>query len=165
MIKIESVLRVVRIHQHAKFEAIPSCVLKKIPGNRKFGLIHTVEMSPKWRKSTDDDPNLKLVLKMFRMYISILNHDDVIKWKHTPRYWSFVWGIYWSPVNSPHKGQWRGALMFSLICARINDSVINREPDDLRRHHAHYDITVMFRPFKVTAIKCNQLYLWCHHKD
>ena len=43
-------------------------------------------------------------------------HDDVIKWKHFPRYWPFVRGIHRSPVNSPHKGQWRGALMFSLIC-------------------------------------------------
>ena len=39
-------------------------------------------------------------------------HDDVIKWKYFPRYWPFVRGIYRSPVNSPHKGQWRGALMF-----------------------------------------------------
>ena len=46
-------------------------------------------------------------------------HDDVIKWKHFPRYWPFVQGIHWSPVNSPHKGQWCGALMFSLICAWI----------------------------------------------
>ena len=44
------------------------------------------------------------------------HHDDVIKWKHFPRYWPFVRGIHRSPVNSPHKGQWRGALMFSLIC-------------------------------------------------
>ena len=43
-------------------------------------------------------------------------HDDVIKWKHFPRYWPFVRGIHRSPVNSPHKGQWRGALKFSLIC-------------------------------------------------
>ena len=40
-------------------------------------------------------------------------HDDVIKWKHFPRYWPFVRGIHRSPVNSPHKGQWPGALMFS----------------------------------------------------
>ena len=39
-------------------------------------------------------------------------HDDVIKWKHFPRYWPFVRGIHRSPVNSPHKDQWRGALMF-----------------------------------------------------
>ena len=44
-------------------------------------------------------------------------HDDVIKWEHFPRYWPFVRGIHRSPVNSPHKGQWRGALMLSLICA------------------------------------------------
>ena len=70
-------------------------------------------------------------------------HDDVIKWKHSPRYWPFVRGIHRSPVNSPHKGQWRGALMFSLICIRINGWVNNREAGDLRRHRAHYNIVVM----------------------
>ena len=49
------------------------------------------------------------------------------------------------PVNSPHKGQWRGALMFTLICARINDWVNNREAGDLRRHLDHYDVSVMKR--------------------
>ena len=44
-------------------------------------------------------------------------HEDVIKWKHFPRYWPFLRGIHRSPVNSSHKGQWRGALMFSLIWA------------------------------------------------
>ena len=44
-----------------------------------------------------------------------LKHNDVIKWKHFLRYWPFVRGIHQSPVNSPHKGQWRGAFMFSLI--------------------------------------------------
>ena len=39
-------------------------------------------------------------------------HDDVIKWKHSPCYWPFVRGIHRSPVNYPHKGQWRGALIF-----------------------------------------------------
>ena len=71
-------------------------------------------------------------------------HDDVIKWKHFPRYWSFVRGILRSPVNSLHKSQWRGALMFYLICAWINGWVNNREAGDLRRHHAHYDVIVMW---------------------
>ena len=53
-------------------------------------------------------------------------------------------GIHRSPVNSPHKGQWRGALMFSSICARINGWVTNREAGDLRRQRAHYDAIVMF---------------------
>ena len=70
-------------------------------------------------------------------------HDDVIKWKHFPRYWPFVRGIHRSPVNSPHKGQWRGALMFPLICVWINGWVNNREAGDLRRYRAHYHAIVM----------------------
>ena len=71
-------------------------------------------------------------------------HDDVIRKTHFPRYWPFVLGIHRSPVNSPHKGQWRGSLMFSLICVWINGWVNNREACDLRRHRAHYDVIVMF---------------------
>ena len=67
------------------------------------------------------------------------HHDDVIKWIHFLRCLPFVRGIHRSPVNSPHKGQWRGAL----ICARINGWVNNREAGDLRRHRAHYDVIVM----------------------
>ena len=72
-----------------------------------------------------------------------LTHDDVIKWKHFPRYWPFVRGIHRSPVNSLHKGQWRGALMFTLICARINGWINNRKAGDLKRNRAHYDVIVM----------------------
>ena len=72
-----------------------------------------------------------------------LYDDDVIKWKHFVRYWPFVRGIHRSAVNSPHKGQWRGALMFSLICAWINGCVNDGEAGDLRRHRVHYDVTVM----------------------
>ena len=70
-------------------------------------------------------------------------HDGVIRWKHFPRCWPFVRDIHRSPVNSPHKGQWRGALMFSLICTWINSWVNSREAGDLRRRRAHYDVIVM----------------------
>ena len=85
-------------------------------------------------------------------------HDDVIQWKHFPRNWPFVREIHRSPVNFPHKGQWRGALMFSLICVWINDWVNNREAVDLRRYRAHSDVIVMFTPRG-----CLQLSTWCHH--
>ena len=78
-------------------------------------------------------------------------HDDVIKWKHFPRYWPFMRGIHRGPVNSPHKGQWRGALMFSLIYTRINAWVNNGESGALRRHRVHYDVTVMSRWVNTTA--------------
>ena len=81
-------------------------------------------------------------------YLSVLlrlclSHGDVTKWKHFPRYWPFVRGIHRSPVNWPHKGQWRRAFMFSLICASVNAWVNNLKTGDLRRHRAHYNVSVM----------------------
>ena len=85
--------------------------------------------------------------------------NNVIKWKHFPcswwrhqmetfsRYWPFVQGIHWSPVNSPHKNQWRGALIFSLICTWINGWAIDREAGDLRRYRTNFDVPVMYWPF------------------
>ena len=57
------------------------------------------------------------------------------------------------PVNSLHKGQWRRALIFSLIYARINDWVNDREAADLRRHCGHYDANVMEYRFYITTRK------------
>ena len=75
-------------------------------------------------------------------------HDDVIKWKHFPRYWPFVpphkWPVdYRSPVNSPHKGRWREALIFSLTCVWKNGWVNNGEAGGLRRYRTHYDVNLM----------------------
>ena len=69
-------------------------------------------------------------------------HEDVIKWKHLPCYWPFVQGNDRSPGNSPHKGQWRGALITSLIGVWINGWGNNREAGDLRRNRAHCDVIV-----------------------
>ena len=70
-------------------------------------------------------------------------HDDVIKWKQVPRYWSLVWGIHRSPVNSPHKGKWHGVLMLSLICVWTSGWANNRVAGDLRCHRTHYGVIVM----------------------
>ena len=68
-------------------------------------------------------------------------------WRHQmgtfPRYWPFVWRIHRSPANSSHKGQWRGAVLFSRICAWINGWVNNREAVFLSRYRAHYDVIMM----------------------
>ena len=71
----------------------------------------------------------------------------VINWKHFPRYWPFARRIHWSPVNSPHKGQWRGALMFSVSHAWINGWINNREAGDLRRYRTHCDVILMVKWF------------------
>ena len=68
---------------------------------------------------------------------------------------AFVWGIHRSPVNSPHKGQWRRALMFSLICTWINCWVNNREAGDLRGHCDHYDVIVMVTLHERHGVPCH----------
>ena len=124
--------------------------------------VHGANMGPTWVLSAPDGPHvgpmnlaigesLSDISQYWRLWalVDLLwscifgAHDDVIKRKHFPRYWPFVRGIHRSPVNSPHKGQWRGALMFSLTCLWINGWVNNREAGDLRRHLAHYDVIVM----------------------
>ena len=100
----------------------------------------TSELPTQWA-SNEESISISSVVASSRF------HDDVIKWKHFPCNWPFVRGIHWSPVNSPHKGWWHGALMFSLICVWINDWVNNREAGDLRCYHAHYDVIVMLKAF------------------
>ena len=75
---------------------------------------------------------------------NVTMHADIIKWKHFPCYWPFAQGIHQSAVNSLHKDQWHGALMFSLICTWTNGSGNNWDTSGWRRHCAHYDVTLMY---------------------
>ena len=85
---------------------------------------------------------IKCALNILAIWGNIVSHDDVIKLKNFPRYWPFARWIRWSPVDSPHKGQWHRALMFSLICAWTNGSANNRNAGYLRRHRPCLDVTV-----------------------
>ena len=83
-------------------------------------------------------------------YIPIRSSRSSSLWRHQMETSSAllalcVRGIPRSPVNSPHKGQSRGALMFSLICVWTNGWVNNRVAGDLRRRRAHCDVTAMLR--------------------
>ena len=104
---------------------------------------HTFNTNSAWFQSIRVATEVEKIKLACHVYLSAKSHDDVIKCKHFPRYWPFVRGIHRSPVNSPHKGQWRGALMFYLICAWINGWVNNRAAGDLRRQRSYYDVTVM----------------------
>ena len=84
------------------------------------------------------------------VFITFIRHKIcfIIPWwrhqmEHFLCYWPFEWGINRSIVDSPHKGQWRRALMFSVMFAWPNEWTNNRNASDLRRHHSHYDVTVM----------------------
>ena len=78
-------------------------------------------------------------------------------------------GIHRSPVNSPHTDQWRGALMFSLICAWTGNWVNNQDAGDLRRYRTHYDVTAMWcrmviqwsgQPWYLSAFNASILNWW-----
>ena len=72
--------------------------------------------------------------------------------EHFPRYWPFVRGIRWILVDSPHKGQWRRALVFSLISVWTNDWFNKRNAGELRHHRAHNDVTAMGHLIKPAAM-------------
>ena len=109
-------------------------------------------LCPLWRHSNDkwagnrrcsEESGVILFWGWRRNISGWLSHDGVIKRRHFPRYWPFVRGIHRWPVDSPHKGQWRGFLMFYLICVWINGWAKNWDAGDLRCRRAHYDVTVM----------------------
>ena len=106
---------------------------------------------------------LLMAVRLFGTRAKSIHHDDVIKWKHFTRYWPFMRGIHWSPVNSPHKEQWREALMFSLICVWNNSWVNNGDTGDLWRHRIHYDVIVMYQQCPTvcrTADMCRFTYMY-----
>ena len=101
-------------------------------------------------------------LKMISRLIFYIQLDKIMFcawWRHQMEPFSALLALCAGnspvPVNSPHKGQWRGALMFYLICAWINDWINNREAGDLRRHRGHYDVSVMEKT----------LIGWAHTRD
>ena len=86
-------------------------------------------------------------------------HEAVVRWKHFPHYWPFVGVMHRSLVISPHKVQWRGDLMFSLICARINVWVNIREARDLRSHRTHCDDIVMVHLVDMFWLHCTERHI------
>ena len=126
------------------------CIIDAIKAYSLVAITGTIILLPikssdmnSWRAGTR-----RCIFKRVLGTCEFINGFSIFKWwRHQmetfSRYWPFVRGIHRSPVNSPHKGQWSGALMFSLICAWINGWAKNCNAGDLGRHHAHYDVTIM----------------------
>ena len=90
--------------------------------------------------------NAESVSILLRHHIWIFVSMSSVISKDFPRYWSFVNGIHRSLVDSPrHKGQWRRPSIFSVIWAWTNGWTNDGDAGDLRRHRAHYVVTVMQR--------------------
>ena len=100
-------------------------------------------LNPRFHRDIEEAP------KTYSSVICALNdvmnaeHHDVIKLKYFPCYWPLVMGIHQSQLDSHNKGQWRETLMFSFVCAWTKGWANNLYVGDLRRHRAHFDVTVM----------------------
>ena len=86
---------------------------------------------------------VKRCLKNVLMMVSMRYADVIIKWKHYPRNWPFVRGIHRWQVDSSYKGQWRGALMSSVICVLTNVWANNVDAGNMRHYRAQYHVTIM----------------------
>ena len=75
--KICSILKLVRIHQHAKLRPFLSWVLKKMPRNRQFGLFHLTQTAAKMMKINRQWPKSNQFSR-WSEYISMSN------------FWSFI---------------------------------------------------------------------------
>ena len=123
------------------------------PGRSTWQLIDLVRPGPRdWplRDQLGAWPSSFWLAKSLSVAVSSNVRNTIFHtwWRHQMEtfsafFLSFVRRIHRSPVNFPHKGHWRGALVFSLISARINGRVNNREAGDLRGHCTHYDVTIM----------------------
>ena len=89
-----------------------------------------------------DCHSLKTLDIQFNLWFMICLNQYNAVW-YIIHYWPFVRGIHRSPVDSPHKGQCHGALMFSFICTWTNGWANNPDIGDLRQHHAHYHFIVI----------------------
>ena len=80
------------------------------------------QLTLRWRHNGRDgvsnhQPHDYLLNSLFRHRSK--KTSKLIKWKHFPRYWPFVRGIHRSPVNSLHKGQWRGKCFHLMTLSWI----------------------------------------------
>ena len=114
------------------------------------------ELLPKITRTQDNSscPGYELswvravqIPESIRVYYLMVASVAPTRWRHQRKIFSRIgplWGKnHQSPVDSPHKGQWREALMCSLTCTWSNGWANNRDAGDLRRHQAYSDVTVM----------------------
>ena len=77
-------------------------------------------------------------------FIYIEHLDSTTWWRHKMETFSALLVFCADNSHSPNKGQWRGALIHSLICAWTNSWANTEDAGDLRSHRAHHDATIMW---------------------
>ena len=150
-------------HSKNEFENVVWKMVAILSGPQCINLCRPSQVDMRFGSIASSDIALTVVLSGF--YIcqvrKLVNHKLKVKftwWRHLMEIFSALLAI--CAGNLPVAGEfperlWRGALMFSLVCAWMNDWVHNREAGDLRRHRGHYDVTVMICVYKQKYIGLN----------
>ena len=127
-----------------KVVAVPISIIFTSYGKRGTG---TSDLWVVYIRNNDNNAGIIWRFSMYNIRESILVmpwvHDDVIKWKNSPRYWPFLWGIHRSPVNYPHKGQRRELWCFFDLRLNKRLSKQSRGWCFETPSRPRYDITVM----------------------
>ena len=94
--------------------------------------------------------SMRAIDECLRMYVHVyVFHHEVLRWNMMTSSNGNIFRVTghlcreFTGHRSPHKGQWCGALMFSLICVWINGWVNIHGVGDLRRYRGHYDVNVI----------------------
>ena len=100
--------------------------------------------------SLGNNPLPDLLLTQICHKIALLGYNElssssIISWSWWRHQMETLFALlaFCARNNSPHKGQWRGAFMLSLICAWNNSGAHNGDAGDFRRQHAYIDVTLM----------------------
>ena len=102
-----------------------------------------------------DNSNAGVIYQNGRQDLAIYGGISTAWWRHQMETFSAL--LAFCAGNSPHKGQWPGALAFSLVYVWINGWVNNRVGGDLRSHGAHYDVTVMGKHIANSSVSHRQM--------
>ena len=110
--------------------------------------ISGIYLSILWGDANYHDWNVISKISLVERYMHSTSHNDTKPWwchrmETSSALMALCEGNLPVPVDSPRKGQWRRALMFSLICKLTNGWTNNRDTGDLRHHYSHYDVTVI----------------------
>ena len=96
-----------------------------------FRTFSQIQISKYWQ-------DLHGVISSLLSVLIVAHHDDIIRWKHFPRYRSLcgeITGHRWISRTTASNAE-------LFICAWTNGCANNRDAGDLRHHCAHYDVTV-----------------------
>ena len=130
----------------------PKCVA--IPAKEWHGLKFTRKYHIQWPGYECSHAPAKIV---WLKHTNSASYDDVIKWKHFPRYWPFVresTGHRWIPLTKASDAELR-CFLWSAPQQMV--WVNNKDAGELWRNRSHYYVTVLNSIRNINAMLAGNL--------